>query len=274
MPRVRILCCILLVSLPSWGGVTLTSTTRVESGGLQHFTETMTMQAWVSGGNAKTVLLDSPNPSMPSGSYLLKRADNAALLLVNPSARTFSVWDPQPLLESASKAVEKEMKIEAPTWEKVSEEDGPEVSGFPTRHYHYRFKYTIATTVDGSEVHVPASIDQEFWATEKVSDAGLDMIRSYRFAQELASLSPDLEQMLRAAFQEMRGFPLKETWKLTTAVNDDPATVLEQTTTTVTDIRTLDVPDSVFEIPPKFTQVAPAPLVPDQPKASGPGRAD
>ncbi len=259
---------ILLLALPCFAGLTYTSTSTVESGpGPVKMKQQMRMQAWISGGNAKQQVLESGSPDIPSGSYLLKRADNAAMLLVNPATKTYSTWDEEKMMDGLRSAVEKMMKIEDAHWEKVSEEDGGEVSGFPTKHYHFRFTYTIVTTVDRQEAHVPATMEQEFWVTDKVNDPGLEALRTYQFVQALAGLSSDMEEMVRAEMAEMSGFPVKEVWTVKAAVDDGEQT-LQTTTTTISDIRSLDVPESVFDIPKNFSQTLQPALAPNSQNAN------
>src|SRR5512133_726214 len=188
---------LLACAAPSFAGVSYKSVTKVESGtGKLPMSQEISFQAWISGGNAKTEM--SGAGPFPAGSYMLKRADNAAMLMVNPGKKTYAVWDPEQMMGGIAKAVQSAFRIEDAKWEKVSEEDGGQLSGFPTQHYHYRFSYTMVVTIEGHDERAPASMEQEYWTTEKLNEPGLAAASNYGFIQQLSGLSPEIEQMLRA----------------------------------------------------------------------------
>jgi hypothetical protein len=262
--RRAILMFVLLGTVPLFAGVTYTTVTKVESGtGKMPMSQDMTFRSWVSGGNAKTEISGSGSPLFPSGSYLLKRSDNAAMLMINPGAKTYAVWDPVQMLNGITKAVQSAFRIDDTKWEKISEDDGGVVEGFPTTHYHYRFSYSMVVTVAGEDVRAPATLDQEFWTTEKLAEPGLAAAANYQYVQQLAGLSPEIEQMMRAEVAEMKGFPLKQEWTISTHTGDDE-NFTQKTITTVRDIHEGDVPESVFVVPADYKQTAPPTLDPEK----------
>jgi len=247
---------VLLLAAPSFAGVTYRSVTKIESGaGKIPTTQEMSIQAWISGGNAKTEMPGSGGV-FPAGSYMLKRADNAAMLMVNPGDKSYIVWDPEKMMRRISKALQSAYRIEDAKWEKVSEEDGGPIDGYPTEHYHYRFTYNMVITLDGKDERAPATMDQEFWTTEKLADPGLAVTSSYGFVQELSGLSPEIEQMLRAEMSEMKGFALKQVWTIRTTTDGDQK-FEQKMTTTVSDIQVVDVPESVFVVPAEYREKQP-----------------
>jgi hypothetical protein len=249
-----------IAAVPSFAGVTYKSVTKVESGaGKLPMSQEISFQAWISGGNAKTEM--SGSGPFPAGSYMLKRADNAAMLMVNPGNKTYAVWDPEQMMGGIAKAVQSAFRIEDAKWEKVSEEEGGQVSGFPTEHYHYRFSYTMVVTIQGKDERAPATMEQEYWTTEKLADPGLAAASGYGLVQQLSGLSPEIEQMLRAETQEMKGFPLKQEWTIRTTTDGDQA-FEQKMTTTVTDIQVVDVPEKVFVVPADYKQTVPPPFEP------------
>ena len=251
---------LLLLAMPAFAGVTYTSVTKIETGiGKSPMSQEMTSRSWVSGGNAKTEVSGAANPLFPSGSYLLKRADNAAMLMVNPGAKTWAVWDPVQMLSGITKAVQSAFRIEDTKWEKVIEDDGGLVEGFPTTHYHYRFSYTMVVTVAGQDERAPATLDQEFWATEKLSEPGLAAAANYQFVQQLSGFNPEMEQMMRAEVGEMKGFPLRQEWTIR-ATTDGDKEFTQKTVTTVRDIQQIDLPESVFVVPADYRQTTPPTL--------------
>src|ERR1051326_3077441 len=257
---------LLVAAVPSFAGVTYKSVTKMESGaGKMPMSQEISFQAWISGGNAKTEM--SGSGPFPAGSYMLKRSDNAAMLMVNPVNKTYVIWDPEQMMGGIAKAVQSAFRIEDAKWEKVSEEDGGQVSGFPTEHYHYRFSYTMVVTIEGHDERAPASMEQEYWTTEKLNEPGLAAASNYGMVQQLSGLSPEIEQMLRAEMKDMKGFPLKQEWTIRTTTDGDQA-FEQKMTTTVTDIQVVDVPESVFVVPADYKQTVPPPF--DLEKASKP----
>ena len=245
---------LLICVVPSFGGVTYKSVTKIQSGtGQMPSTQEMSFQAWISGGNAKTEMSSSGSAPFPAGSYMLKRADNAAMLMVNPGDKSFTVWDPEQMMSRIGKALQKEFRIEDAKWEKVSEEDGGPLEGYPTQHYHYRFTYKMVVTIDGQDERAPASMEQEFWTTEKLADPGLATAATYGFVQELSGVSPEIEQMLRAEMADMKGFPLKQVWTISTTTDGDQK-FEQKMTTTVSNIQVVDVPETVFVVPADYKE--------------------
>ena len=245
---------VVLMAVPSFAGVTYRSVTKIESGaGKMPSTQEMSFQAWISGGNAKTEMSSSGSAPFPAGSYMLKRADNAAMLMINPGEKSYTVWDPEQMMSRIGKALQKEFRIEDAKWEKVSEEDGGQIEGYPTEHYHYRFTYNMVITIDGKDERAPASMEQEFWTTEKLSELGLADAMGYGFVQELSGVSPEIEQMLRAESAEMKGFPLKQVWTISTTTDGDEK-FEQKMTTTISNIQVVDVPEKVFVVPADYKE--------------------
>jgi hypothetical protein len=99
-------------------------------------------------------------------------------------------------------------------------------------------------------------MDQEYWTTEKLAEPGLAAAANYGFIQQLSGVSPEIEQMMRAEMQDMKGFPLKQEWTIRTTTDGDKA-FEQKMTTTVTDIRVVDVPETVFVVPADYRQTVP-----------------
>ena len=62
----------------------------------------------------------------------------------------------------------------------------------------------------------------------------------------------------RAELADMKGFPLKDQWTMSMEVEGKPVT--QNITTTISEIKTVDIPDSVFAVPPDYTQTTPPSL--------------
>ena len=253
---------VLLLCAPAFAGVTYTSVTKIEAGmGSTPVSNEISIRAWVDGGNVKTEM--SGSGLFPAGSYLLKRTDNAAMLMVNPGNKSYAVWDPEQMLGEIAKSVKSAFRVEDAKWEKVSEEDGGQVSGYRTEHYHFRFSYTMVVTIEGKDERAAATMDQEFWTTDKLADPGMAAAANFGFVQQLSGLSPEIEQMTRAEAQEMKGFPLKQQWTVHSVMDGDKA-FEQKITTTVTDIQIVDLPASMFAIPAAYNQTAPVRFDPEK----------
>jgi hypothetical protein len=135
-------------------GVTFTQVTTVDG------KRTAVTKVWADGANAKMEMVESPdNPFMPPGSYMLF-ADGERLL-VNPTARTFARFDAA-MLEGAA-GMMGQMQFTDLMFEKVVDEAGESIGGYPTRHY--QFKSSWSMSMQGMPMKTEQSTVEDIWTT-------------------------------------------------------------------------------------------------------------
>jgi len=143
----------------------------------------------VDGGNVKMTFLESSNPMMGPGSYMLK--NQTSTFLVNPQTKSYMRMDASEFAAAGAQmnAAEQKEKEEMEkrgfgTGEKtlkgfefktLVDEAGPKMLDLPTHHYKYELKYQVSQPMQGTVgMNVDRSVDriEEFWATTAIDVKG------------------------------------------------------------------------------------------------------
>jgi hypothetical protein len=269
----------LLAHSAAFAGMTFTQVTSID-GSRASLTKTT-----VDAGSVKLETLESstPNPFMPVGSYLLMT--NGETVLVNPAARTFARFDTA--LPEGMAGMLGRMDIGDVKFDKVLDEDGGSLEGYPTRHYRFESSWTMG--VQGMPMKTEMGFVEDIWATTAIELPAMPENNENEMPEQVRAVAD--AQGLR----EIEGMPLKRVTVQSTKVNmgalggmaglgarmaggmlggggrgrrggsGDDAGVggvgaggNSETTTTVevTDIATVDVPASTFEIPEGFSETS------------------
>ncbi len=207
------------------------------------------VQAWVSGDSAKVAFVESRNPMMKAGGYMITK--NAKdVFFVDPKEKSYWKFDLEGMGQFAGGAMKMmNMKFSNPKVEKLLEEPGPVIAGMPTVHFKFRTSYGMEMSFMG--MHRASNIvqDQEIWAAPKLVEAalGIWLHKAPKFGNE------DLDKLVQAEMSKVQGFPLKT---VTVQTTTDQGGKSQTTTTTmeVTTLRTESVPDSTFVIPPDYKE--------------------
>lgn len=244
----------------SLAGVTFTQVTTIDG------KRTAVTRISSDGGNAKMEIVEAPdNPFMPRGSYMLYTAGE--MLLVNPAQRTYARFDSSMLEGMAEMAGQ--MEFTDVEFEKVVDEPGESIAGYPTRHY--QFKSSWAMSMQGMPVKTEQSTVEDLWTTTAIE---LDLP-----ATPLSSMSGMPSQVAEIVdnqgLRQVEGMPLKHVSVQSTKVNMSGLGALGglgarlggrmlsggaagggDTTTTmeVTDIAEVDVPAATFELPDGYQE--------------------
>jgi hypothetical protein len=220
------------------------------------------------GGNAKAEFVETAagNPSMPVGSYLLVAGGD--LYLVNPSARTFSRFDPS-MLEGMAQMMGR-MEISDVAFEKVLDEAGETLLGHPTRHY--QFKSSWSMSMQGMPVKTEIGVVEDIWTTTAVEMPAVPTAVSGM----MSSIPEQVQAIIDAqGARNVEGFPLKQVSVQSMKMNMGALGALGgrmpagmpgggDTTTTleVTELTEIDVPVATFDIPAGYQETAIFPSVP------------
>jgi hypothetical protein len=269
--RTSLAAALLLAAAPLSAGLVLTQKVTGEGEGAMNQTTRMSVDT----GGAKIELLNSNNPLMPAGSYLLLRPDDDAMLLVNPAKKTYSEFD----LAGVSQAMSGLMgggnpgggdaprpEYSEPVVEKLLEEAGEAILGRPTKHFRYRLKWSMTMTMaPGMAMIIENDSIEDSWVA---TDVKIDpkIARNFENMGAGMTLPKDLEKIVAAQKEVMQGgLPLRRVVKGTTkttgtglmaamasrmAGNQGPTT----TTFEVVELSEEKVPASVFAIPAGYTE--------------------
>lgn len=216
----------------------------------------MVTKAWADSDQARIEFVESGNPMMGKGTYMLVRDGGKTMYLVNPAEKKYSVWDMDAMMGMAGGAMKMmNMKILDPKVEKLLEEDGGKVAGYPTRHYRIRTSYTTQMSFFGRKMTSVTQEDEDIWSTTRIANPGAD---AWFKRHEFKSGSQDLDALMKAQMDKVEGFPLRrETIHVTTDAQGK-----EQKTKTVMEIKSIKetTPDAkLFALPTGYTE---QPLMP------------
>jgi hypothetical protein len=277
-------CLVAFAVAPASAGLVFKQTmkTEGESGMSQ------TARVWFDTGGVKMEFLDSDNPMMPAGSYLLMQPDSDVLILVNPEKKTFAEFDLAALTQAVGSmmagmgagdpSASGQREQSKPVVEKLLEEEGETILGRPTKHYRYRFQWsTTMTMAPGMAMIIENDSIEDTWVA---TDLELDpkLARSFEGFAAGLSLPKDVKEIIAAQKQMLHGVPLRRIQKGTTKITGTGmmAMMAKQaskhgsgpTTTTieVVELSEEKVPASTFAVPAGYTEtemIAPGMKMPD-----------
>lgn len=227
-------------------------------------------RVWVQDGAVRMELLEGSEGSMTGmmekGSWILMKGDE--VYIVSPDQKAFSRVD-SVAMEQAMGSVSgmmhdtgMEMKLENPAIEKLLEEDGGRIAGFPARHYRFRKSYTQSIKVPGSgTISTDYVITEDIWTTTAL-EVTVDL-NGLRFFSG-SSVEGEMMKLEEVAMSEVAGFPLRRIEKTEAKARgkgmmakimghmggDKGGTI----TTEAVDIRQEEIPASMFEIPAGYIE--------------------
>lgn len=245
----RVLATILLVSLPSFAGITFTAKTISTEGG------DVTVRALVSGTRAKVTFLQSGSKIAQSGDYMLSPDQGNTLLLVSPGTRTYTRYDTRTMLSGMGQMVQgmrgmMKVTFESPKVEKILDEDGGIIAGLPTRHYRYRTSYVVSMHVTGDK-KATTEIEEDIWTTTHLTDPALAI---WLKKGPPATGDTQLDAMIKAEMDKVQGFPLRRitVTHMHDATGADHDSRVEMQ---VTSVRRMPIASSEFVIPKSYKEV-------------------
>jgi hypothetical protein len=242
-----------LVSLAGATGLYYEAVTRVEGKQAQGMGD-MLVKAWVSGDNAKIEFAESKNPMMGKGTYLMTHDGGTTVYLVNPKEKTYAVWDMAGMMGFAGGAMGMvNMKISDPTVEKLLEEAGGSMLGYPTTHYKYRTSYTMSMSVLGMKSQTKTVQEDDTWSTTALPEGALGVwLRSEppSFGNE------ELDTLVKVEMGKVHGIPLKKVTVTTSADSKGKKSEPSTTTMEVTKLESMDVPAETFVIPADYQETS------------------
>jgi len=246
------------VAAPAFAGLHYQAVSRQEGGaGRGNNPGNITVEGWVNGDKARVEFKESGNPMAKSGTYLITKDGGKTLYLVNPEDKTYALWDLNAMLGflgGVMNGVGPILKFEFtdPKVEKVSEDDGGALLGYPTRHYKFRTSYSMKMKVFGIGRSADTATDQEVWATSKLTDPGLKVWLRH---DPPRTGNEQFDKLIAAETEKQRvtGFPLK-TVSTTTSTQNGKQTVTHHTME-VTSLESKSIPDSSFEIPSGYKEI-------------------
>jgi len=240
---------------PALAGIEMTAVTKVE-GGREASMGNMVMNAQAEGEQARIEFTETKNPIFTQGSYMLVNA-KGEMVIVNPEKKTYAKLDLAAMMEGLGGAMDAmakagfKMEFKDPKVEKLLEEPGGEILGYPTTHYRWHTTYTMV-------MHIPVMGDRSYpgdsvedvWTTTALNLPAQTVKAFQSMGQN--QFSGEMKKMIDTAKVKMTGFQLKRI-----VVAKGQGGKGSQTTTTTTEVTKLqkaDIPASRFVIPAGYTE--------------------
>ncbi len=221
------------------------------------------VESWIEGQNAKILFSESNNPMAESGSYIITTDGGKTIYLVNPKEKTYMKWDIQAMMKLAGGALNSmggvlKMSFTDPRVTLLEEKDGGSIHGLATRYFSYKTTYDVEMKIIGIKKLQSMEITQKIWATTQVDDEAFGVwLRS----GPPATGNEDLDKILAAEMDKVKGFPLKSiTTTITRQMNKKGTKVKKETisnseTEVVSLQKNVDIDPNLFLIPTDYEEV-------------------
>jgi hypothetical protein len=183
-----------------------TSETKAD-GGRQADAQNAKIHSLVDGDKARIEFVESQNPLMGAGTYLLTTDAGKSVRLVKPADKCYSEWDMKKMMGMAGGIMGMmNMKVKDQKAEKLLEEKGPSILGFPTMHYKFRTSYTMEVSFMGMTQANATVNEQELWTTTALKDAAFNFAALQR---DMKTGNDELDKLIATQMNQAQGFPLK-----------------------------------------------------------------
>jgi len=243
-------CLGVLLSAQAVAGVYYEATTKGDGRAGQ--AQASTVKGWVHGDNARVEFVESGNPMMAKGGYMLTKDGGANLFFVNPKEKTYSKFDVESMGQMAGGVGKMmNMKFSDVKTEDLGEEMGAVIVGLPTTHYKFRVSYTMSMSFMGMKQSSKIVQDKEVWAAPKLVEAALG-IWLRKSPPKMGD--EEFDKLVRAQAGRIQGFPLKTITKQTTTDKNGKT----ETTTTIMEVTKLEldmIPNVSFDVPAGYEEV-------------------
>jgi len=227
------------------------------------------VEGWVDGPKARIDFVDASGsggaggagggmPFAQKGSWLLTLDGGKTLYLVDPQEKTYAKWSVDGMVAMVGALMNGlgpllKIEISNPKVEKLADEDGGEVAGHATRHRKLRTTYEMKVRVIGIGSSSEVVVDEDLWTTTQWSDLGLGV---WLRADPPRSGNAQIDKLIAAQREAIDGLPLKRVVVSTTTQKKGSRQNVSRSTTEVTELKKAAVPESTFDLPTGYSEVA------------------
>jgi hypothetical protein len=221
-----------------------------------------TVSSWVDGRNARVEFTGGgAGPMVPAGSYLISHDGGETLYIVDPKKRTVTEIDLAQMFQmvgSLADATQGLVKIEFSDFssEKLGEEPGQSILGYPTTHYRFKTGYTMKLGVLGMTRASRSETELELDCTPKLDAAGFNAwLRPDRFRTG----NEGIDKMISQQYADLDCLPLRS--RSVTKTTDPKGRSTTMTSTVeVTALREDTPPSDAFVVPADYERTSLADL--------------
>ncbi|HVR29176.1 MAG TPA: hypothetical protein VMS86_06525, partial [Thermoanaerobaculia bacterium] len=171
----------------------------------------MLVRGWVDGGGAKIEFVDQKGTMFGEGTYLLTENGGETLYLVNPKEKAYSKWDMEEMFATMGALLEStgpllDLEFSNASSQKLGEEDGGGLLGYPTRRYKWQSAYDMRMSIMGMKRQYHIDMLQDFWVTDRLNDEGFKV---WLRPDRMKTGSKQFDELLTSDLGRINGFPLK-----------------------------------------------------------------
>jgi len=250
----RVLFAATVAAAPAWAGVDFTVATRTEGGKGAGMGDTVVKVA-AEGEQARINWEETQNPMFAKGTYMLVNP-KGGMTFVNPAKKTYSKFDLAAMMEGLDQMAGGaaqfgfKMEVQDVKVEKLLEEAGAEILGYPTTHYRWHTSWTMV-------MRMPKPMKDRSMENDSVEDdwtttaLGLRPTTAKAFEGMMqGQMTGELRKLTETAKATMTGFVLKKI----SVTKGSGGRGSQTTTMEVKELRKADIPPSTFVIPPDYSE--------------------
>lgn len=242
----------IVLSAPVYAGIEITMKSVAEGdgqskGGAQPANSVIRMTA--AGDKARIDFVEGQSPGLSEDGYMLTRDGGKTFLLVSPKEKTYMKWDAEAMMGMAG-AMGNIMKMQVSNTkvEKVLDENGPDILGYPTRHYKFRTSYRMSMSMMGFKNQMDIVNEDETWATTKLDISAVGAWLN----KKVKTQNAEMDKLIAMEQAKMNGVPLK-TVSIQSTTDNQGKTTVSRSIMEVTKVR--NVGDVLADIPADYQEV-------------------
>jgi len=210
-----------------------------------------TAKGLVDGPKAKIEFVSGRSgPGMQKGNYMLSQDGGKTIYVVNPQEQSYMKLDVDKVAATAGQFMNAakgfmQMTVSDPKIETLSDERGPKLHGYKTRHIKKRTSYTMTTSVFGRKDVTSVSREDELWVTDDLKDTGMQMWSKQR---SVKTGHAEIDKVIEAEAAKLDGVPLKAV-SVTTTKKSNGSEDVTTLTNEITSLKKARIPGKTFELP-------------------------
>jgi hypothetical protein len=245
--RMTSLVCSMLVAtaLTAQAGIVMKQVVKGDGKGRAAQMQDVESTISVEGKGMRLDYVESKNPAMKKGDYMVSNDGGQTFYMVQPKEKSYMKFD---LAMAGGMMSMTHAKVSDVKSELVSDESGPRMLGYPTRHIKTTMSYTMEMSIFGMHQKNQTAQEREMWTTTKI-DASPFEAYAKNFAGKAGN--KELDELAEASMKNFRGVPLK-TVMVIANIDKNGKKTTNTMTTEVTEVREQSLPKSLFEVPSDY----------------------
>ncbi len=200
---------------------------------------------------ARIEFTEGHGPVPGAGGYLITKDSGKTFYMVSPKDKTYMKWDMEAMMGMAgSMGGMMKMQISDPKIEKLLDEAGEPILGYPTRHYKFHTAYRMSMTVMGFKNEMTIDKAEEAWTTTKLDISALGAW----FSKMPKTQNEEFDKLVQAEKGKMSGLPLKML-SVQTTTDGQGKTTVTHTSMTISEVKKIGAGDVVVDIPEDYKEM-------------------